>query len=96
MATAMAMGTETAITVMVMVMEMGNGNNGIGNGNGNGTGTNVSQLMPNTNGITYAVEALPAGSCSGASAGGTVVSCVVAASNGSVTRSATATIICTG
>jgi prepilin-type N-terminal cleavage/methylation domain-containing protein len=87
----------------------GNGNNGNGNGNGNangkgnggsnnanGNGASVSQLMPNTNGVTYAVLTPPTGNCSGANAGGTMVSCVLTATNGTVTRSATATVICTG
>ena len=85
----------------------GNGNNGNGNGNangngngggnnGNGNGASVSQLMPNTNGVTYAVLTLPTGNCSGPSAGGSVVSCVLTATKGSVTRSATATVICPG
>ena len=47
-------------------------------------------------GVTYAIAAAPTGNCSGASAGGTVVSCVVNASKGSVVRSSTASVVCTG
>ena len=68
-----------------------------GNGNGNnGNGASVSQLMPNTNGVTYSVLTPPSGNCSSLNAGGTAVYCVLTATKGSVTRSATATVICTG
>jgi len=60
------------------------------------TGGSTTQLVPNTNTVTYAIAAAPTGNCSGASAGGTTVSCVVNATKGTTTRSATATIVCTG
>ena len=58
----------------------GNGNGNNGNGNGNGNGASVSQVMPNTNGVTYTVPASPTGNCGAPSAGGTVVSRVLTAS----------------
>jgi MSHA pilin protein MshA len=59
-------------------------------------GGTVTTLVPNSNNVTYAVAAAPIGNCSAVGAGGTVVSCVVNATKGSVTRSATASVICTG
>jgi len=60
------------------------------------TGGSTTTLVPNSNSVTYAIAAAPTGNCSGASAGGTVVSCVVNASKGSVVRSSTASVVCTG
>jgi MSHA pilin protein MshA len=60
------------------------------------TGGSTSTLVPNSNNVTYTLAATPTGNCSAASAGGTVVSCVVNATKGSVTRSATASVVCTG
>jgi len=56
--------------------------------------TGGSLLGANTNGTTYAASG--AGDCSGASAGGTTVSCSITGTKGSVVRSATATVTCTG
>ena len=60
------------------------------------TGGTVTQLVPNTNNVTYSIAAAPTGNCSAGGAGGTVVSCVVNATKGSVSRSATASVVCTG
>jgi prepilin-type N-terminal cleavage/methylation domain-containing protein len=60
------------------------------------TGGSTTQLVPNSNTVTFSMAAAPTGNCSAANAGGTTVSCVVNATKGTTTRSATATIICTG
>jgi MSHA pilin protein MshA len=60
------------------------------------TGGTTTQLVPNSNSVTFSLAAAPTGNCSGASAGGTTVSCVVNATKGTTVRSATATIVCTG
>jgi MSHA pilin protein MshA len=56
--------------------------------------TGGSLLGASTNGTTYASSGT--GNCSGASAGGTTVSCTITGTKGSVVRSATATVTCTG
>src|SRR4029450_2716850 len=60
------------------------------------TGGTTTTLIPNSNSVTYSVAAVPTGNCSGVSAGGTVVSCVINATKGSVTKSGTASVFCTG
>jgi hypothetical protein len=40
------------------------------------TGGTTTQLVPNSNSVTFSLAAAPTGNCSGASAGGTTVSCV--------------------
>jgi prepilin-type N-terminal cleavage/methylation domain-containing protein len=49
-----------------------------------------------TNGTTYTSGSSGAGDCSGVGAGGSVVSCTLTGSKGGVSRSATASITCTG
>jgi prepilin-type N-terminal cleavage/methylation domain-containing protein len=56
--------------------------------------TGGSLLGTATNGTTYAASGT--GNCSGASAGGTTVSCTITGTKGSNSRSATATVTCTG
>jgi MSHA pilin protein MshA len=58
-------------------------------------GGTPGQLVPNSNGVTYSIAASPTGNCS-VTAPGTAVSCVVNAVKGTVTRSATASVLCTG
>ena len=57
--------------------------------------TGASLLGTATNGTTYNVAGA-AGDCSGASAAGTIVSCTLTGTKGGVTRSATASVTCTG
>jgi MSHA pilin protein MshA len=56
--------------------------------------TGGSLLGANTNGTTYSSSGT--GDCSIANAGGTVVSCTILGTKGSVQRSATASVTCTG
>jgi prepilin-type N-terminal cleavage/methylation domain-containing protein len=56
--------------------------------------TGGSLLGASTNGTTYSASGT--GDCSGGSAGGTVVSCSILGSKGSVQRSATTSVTCTG
>jgi MSHA pilin protein MshA len=56
------------------------------------TGGNL--LGASTNGTTYSASGT--GDCSAANAGGTVVTCNILGIKGSVTRSATASVTCTG
>jgi MSHA pilin protein MshA len=58
-------------------------------------GGTPGQLVPNSNGVTYSIAASPTGNCS-VTAPGTAVACVVNAVKGTVTRSATASVVCTG
>jgi len=58
--------------------------------------TGGSLLGTSTNGTTYTTATSAAGNCSGASAGGTTVSCTIFGNKGSVSRSATASVTCTG
>jgi prepilin-type N-terminal cleavage/methylation domain-containing protein len=60
------------------------------------TGGTTTQLLPGSTSVVYSIAAAPTGNCSGASAGGTTVACVVNAVKGSSTRSATASVVCTG
>jgi prepilin-type N-terminal cleavage/methylation domain-containing protein len=57
------------------------------------TGGNL--LGTPTNGTTYNATSPPAGDCSGVGAAGTTVTCTLTGTKGGVTRSATASIICT-
>jgi MSHA pilin protein MshA len=58
--------------------------------------TGGSLLGTSTNGTTYTMTGSASGNCSGASAGGTTVSCTVFGNKGGVSRSATASVTCTG
>ncbi len=60
------------------------------------TGGTSTQLVPSSKSVTYSIAGSPTGDCSGASASGTTVACVVNAVKGSTTRSATASVVCTG
>ncbi|MEO8627012.1 MAG: prepilin-type N-terminal cleavage/methylation domain-containing protein [Betaproteobacteria bacterium] len=60
------------------------------------TGGTSTQLVPSSTSVIYSIAASPTGNCSGVSAGGTTVSCVVNGVKGSTTRSATASVVCTG
>ena len=55
-------------------------------------GQNFSLLNPPNSSVTYSVTG--AGDCSGAGADGTAVSCTIVATQGAVSSSATATMIC--
>ncbi len=58
--------------------------------------TGSSLLGTPTNGTLYTSASSGAGDCSVPSAGGTIVSCTLTGSKGGVTRSATASVTCTG
>jgi prepilin-type N-terminal cleavage/methylation domain-containing protein len=58
--------------------------------------TGGSLLGTTVNGTLYTAAGSATGNCSGASAGGTVVSCTITGTKGSNSRSATATVTCTG
>jgi MSHA pilin protein MshA len=57
-------------------------------------GGSTTSLVANAGGTNYTVAG--AGACDAANAGGTVVSCTINAQRGSTTKSATASVICTG
>jgi MSHA pilin protein MshA len=58
--------------------------------------TGGSLLGTPTNGTLYTSNGSGAGDCSGVAAGGTIVSCTLTGSKGGVSRSATASVTCTG
>src|SRR3954470_12361487 len=58
------------------------------------TGGNL--LGTATNGTTYTSDSSGAGDCSAVGAGGNIVSCTLTGNKGGVTRSATASVTCTG